>query len=102
MGKLKFNFCNHCKSCKFWNNKQAELEYNGRVGICTCHKWKFGMSNYGDVLLLDRKNRSNKFMGVQRFESQSDIVPIGAVEQSNYCLVTEEEFGCIHHQKGSK
>ena len=88
-----------CESCKFWNNNQAELEYNARVGICTCYKWKFTTTNYGDIMLLDRKNKSDKFMGVQRFESQINEIPFGKVEPSNYCLVTEENFGCIYHKK---
>ena len=88
-----------CESCKFWNNKQAELEYNARAGICTCYKWKFTTTNYGDVMLLDRKNKSDKFMNVQRFESQMNEMPFGKVEPSNYCLVTEENFGCIYHKK---
>lgn len=88
-----------CKTCKHWNNKQAELEYNKRMGICTCYKWKFTTTNYGDIALLDRANRSDKFMGIRRFESQLNEVPFGKVEPSNYCFVTEEGFGCIHHSK---
>lgn len=88
-----------CKTCKHWNNKQSELEYNKRMGICTCYKWRFTTTNYSDVVLLDRGNRSQKFMGVQRFESQLNEIPFGRVEPSQYCLITEETFGCIHHKK---
>jgi len=86
-----------CKTCKSWNNKQSELEYNKRIGICTCHKWKFETDNYGDVMLLDRGNRSDKYMSVQRFESQLNQIPFGKVVPSRYCFVTEEGFGCIYH-----
>jgi hypothetical protein len=48
-------------------------------------------------MLLDRENISKKHTGVQRFESQSIEIPIGDVEKSRYCLVTQEEFGCINH-----
>ena len=88
-----------CKSCKHWNNRQAELEYSTHFGICTCYRWKFTISNAADVVLLDRNNRSEKHMGVQRFENQSNVVPIGKADVSRYCFVTEEEFGCIHHNK---
>ena len=88
-----------CETCKHWNNKQAELEYNERVGICTCYKWKFGTTNYGDIMLLDRNNKSDKFMNVQRFESQLNEIPFGRVTESDYCFVTEEKFGCIYHKK---
>lgn len=37
-------------------------------------------------------------MSVQRFENQSDDKFIGKVETSRYVLVTDENFGCIHHQ----
>ena len=90
-----------CINCKFWNNKQAELGYNAGVGICTCHKWRFGITNYSDIMLLDRNNKSDKYMGVQRFESQFNEIPFGKVSPSNYCFVTDWTFGCIHFN-GSK
>lgn len=79
-----------CSSCKHWNNKQAELEYSQHYGICTCFRWKFTTTNDKDCLLLDRGNRTEKFMGVSRFETQNNQVPIGAVDKSRYCFVTEE------------
>jgi nitrite reductase/ring-hydroxylating ferredoxin subunit len=90
-----------CSTCKHWKSKQAELEYSQFYGICTCYKWKFDTSVTGDCLVLDRENRSKKTMGVQRFETQKNQVPFGVVESSRYCFVTEEEFGCIHHEKQS-
>jgi len=33
---------------------------------------------------------------VHRFESQSDVIPVGRVDGSRYCLVTDEKFGCIN------
>lgn len=97
--KNKESMENRCVSCKYWNNKQAELEYSKNYGICTCYKWKFDITRTGDCVLLDRQNRNIKYMGVNRFESQSETVPICAVENSRYCFVTEEEFGCIHYTK---
>jgi len=85
-----------CKNCKNWKSEQAELDYSPFKGICTCHKWKFSTSEDGDIMLLDRKNLSNKHANVQRYENQSDIIPVGAVESSRYCFVTNEYFGCIH------
>ena len=88
---------NICKNCKNWKSEQAELEYSEFSGICTCPNWKFDVQDDdSDVMLLDRKNRSDKYMGVHRFESQSDVVPIGKVNGSRYCLVTDEKFGCIN------
>jgi hypothetical protein len=87
----------NCKGCKHWKNQQAELEYSTLYGICTCPRWRFEIRNDADVILLDRANRTEKHMGVNRFESQSEVVPIGKVEKSRYCFVTEENFGCIHH-----
>lgn len=89
----------HCKHCRFWKNEQAELEYSAFYGICVCNKWKFSTTDDADVMVLDRNNRSDKYTGVQRFENTSIEVPIGKVDQSQYCLVTEENFGCIHFEK---
>ena len=36
---------------------------------------------------------------VNRFENQNIQVIKGATEKSRYCFVTEEKFGCIHHNK---
>lgn len=88
---------NYCKTCKHWKNQQAELDYSTFNGICTCPMWKFTTERKGDVKVLDRNNRTEKHMGVQRFENQSSVVPIGGVEKSRYVFVTEEKFGCIHH-----
>ena len=88
-----------CKKCKYWNNRQAELEYSTFYGICTCYRWKFTTSSNSDVCLLNRNDLSGKHMNVRRFESQSIEVPIGDVDKSNYCFVTEEGFGCIHFSK---
>ena len=90
---------NKCSSCKHWNNKQSELEYSNNYGICTIWRWKFTISNDADCMVLDRQNRTDKHMGVNRFESQKSEIPIGVVDHSRYCFVTEEEFGCIHHNK---
>jgi hypothetical protein len=89
----------NCQSCKHWNNKQSELEYSNHYGICTCFKWKFTTTNDADCQILDRANRSDKHMGVNRFESQNNHVPIGVTEKSRYCFVTERKFGCIHHSE---
>lgn len=89
----------NCLTCKWWNNKQAQLDYNLHYGICTSSKHKFTTTNVGDAMLLDRANLSGKHMNVSRFENQSDIIPFGATEKSRYCLVTEEKFGCINHEK---
>ena len=90
---------NVCETCKHWKNQQAELEYSKFSGICTCYHWKFSSDNNKDVKVLDRQNVDTvRHLGVQRFESQSNSVPFGAVEKSRYCLVTGDEFGCIHHE----
>jgi len=90
---------NICKNCEYWNGKQAELDYNSRYGICTCFKWEFTTTNDSDLVLLDRAEPSNKYMSVHRFESQKNVIPFGDVNKSNYCLVSEENYGCIHHKK---
>jgi len=38
-------------------------------------------------------------MGVSRFENQNNQVPIGVVDKSRYCFVTDENFGCVHHNE---
>lgn len=88
-----------CKTCKHWKNEQAELDYSSFNGICTCHKWKFDISNYEDIKLLDRSNKTDKHMHVNRFENQNKDVPVGETNASRYCFVTSEGFGCIHHTK---
>jgi hypothetical protein len=83
-----------CKTCKHWNNYQSELDYSKFNGICSCFKWKFNASGPGDdVMVLDRQNRTNKHMGVSRVECLNNEVPI----RSRYCIVTGEDFGCIHY-----
>lgn len=89
-----------CSKCKWWRPKQAELEYSTFYGICTCFKWKFDSSGSGDIRVLDRRSLSQKFMHAHHFESQSNQV--GAVNQSNYCLVTEENFGCVNYEENLK
>ena len=99
MSKEKTNpVMGKCATCKHWKNNQAELDYNKFKGICVNPLWKFDINNTGDIMILDRANRSDKFMGVNRFESVSTTVPIGKVTESRYCLVTDEAFGCVHHQ----
>ncbi len=88
-----------CLTCKHWNNRQAELEYSKFDGICNCFAWKFHRMNESDCKVLDRENRTEKHMGVNRFESVSNVVPFGKVEASRYVLVTASGFGCIHHEK---
>lgn len=97
--KKEKNSAMRCADCKHWNNKQAELEYSKYYGICTSIRWKFSTTNDSDCCVLDRDNRSDKFKGVQRFETQNDQVPIGAVNKSRYCFVTEENFGCVNFEK---
>lgn len=91
-----------CNKCKWWRPKQAELEYSTFYGICTCFKWKFDTRGDSDVRVLDRKNLSTKLMHAHHFESQSNQIPYGAVNQSIYCLVTEENFGCVNYEEDSK
>jgi hypothetical protein len=86
-----------CLTCKHWKNNQSELGYVSNSGICTSDKLRFTTTNYQSAYLLDRKNISDKYKGVQRFENTSSEVPIGKVERSQYCLVTDSEFGCINH-----
>lgn len=85
-----------CKNCKNWRPKQAELEYASFYGICTCSVWKFQTFDQPDICILDRKNLSGKYMNVQRFENQNANVPIGSINKSQYCFVTNENFGCIN------
>jgi hypothetical protein len=90
-----------CSNCKNWKPKQAELDYNKFYGICTSHIWKFVSADSPDIRVLDRKNPSGKFMNVHTFENKSKEVPIGEVRKSQYCFVTNENFGCVNyeHQK---
>lgn len=87
-----------CKNCRNWKSEQSELDYDTFHGFCTCSEWKFKTVGTIDVRVFDRLNRSEKYMGTNHFESQSSIVPIGQVERSRYCLVTNKNFGCINHQ----
>lgn len=90
---------NLCKNCSHWKNKQSELGYSTFYGICTCYHWKFKISDNPDIKVLDRANKSGKSMNVHTFENQSNVVPFGQVERSQYCFVTNEEFGCINFKK---
>ena len=88
---------NKCKTCRHWKNEQSELGYYKGEGICTCFKWKFNSNSDGDVMVLDRQNRADNDKGTRRFENQNHTIPIGQIEKSRYCFVTDENFGCIHH-----
>ena len=96
---MKKNEIKTCKSCSCWKNEQSELEYSKYSGICTSHQLKFDTGKTNAATVFDRANRSTKHMGVHRFENRSNEIPIGDVERSLYLLVTEEDFGCIHHEK---
>lgn len=86
-----------CSDCKHWKSKQAELEYSKFHGICTCYKMNFSINGDDDIMVLDRKNLEPiKHMGIQRFETVNNLVPIGKVNESRYCLVTDEGFFCKH------
>lgn len=87
-----------CKSCIHWKPEQSELEYSRNAGICTCHKWSFCPTSDAGCMVLDRNNPSSKYMRVHRFESQKIEIPIGKPERSQYCFVTDENFGCIHQE----
>lgn len=90
-----------CSKCKHWKNEQSELEYSKFYGICTHHNLKFSVARPRptDVVVLDRDNITEKHMGVNRFENQSNVVPIGRAERSRYCFVTNEYFGCVNFEK---
>ena len=89
-----------CKDCKYWHNKQSELDYDKDYGICVCYNHKFNSDGaLNDCVVLDRRNLSDKYMSVSRYENTSIDVPIGKVEKSRYCLVTGYNFGCIHYRK---
>lgn len=94
----KLKMMNNCKNCKHWKSQQAELDYSQFYGICTNSKLKFTITGSSDCVVLDRKNRNTTHMGVHRFENQSNVVPYGKVEPSQYCFVTEEKFGCINFE----
>ena len=88
---------NKCKNCISWKNNQSELEYCKHSGICVSHKLKFETDNYQSAYLLDRANRHEvKHKGVRRFQNTSNVVRFGKVERSQYCLVTDSDFGCIN------
>jgi hypothetical protein len=87
-----------CKTCICWKNKQSELDYINNEGICTSGVNRFDVRGEGDVKVLDRSNRTDKFMGVQRFENRQITIGVGSnVEHSRYLLITEENYGCINH-----
>ena len=88
-----------CNTCKYWKTGQAALHFSPFYGICVCYKWKFTTGSEDDIRIFDRKNLSGKHMDTHTFESTSIEVPIGAVDSSRYCFVTEMGFGCIHHKK---
>lgn len=92
-----------CKTCKHWKKEQAELGYSKFDGICTAKNWEYKFDNNSSAKVLDRQNRSQAHTGTHVFEFQHDMAPLIAVpEKSRYCLVTQDEFGCIHHQENSK
>jgi hypothetical protein len=72
------------------------MDYDKHSGICSCHKIRFSIQGAGYISILDRENPSKYWNKVHHPESQSNEVPIGTVNKSRYCLVTEEKFCCIY------
>jgi hypothetical protein len=93
----------NCKTCRHWKNEQSELGYDTFNGICTCYKWRYNSNGDGDVMIYDRENKhpthTNKS---HRLENQNHQIPVGSPERSRYCLVTDEKFGCVHHESKDK
>lgn len=69
------------------------------VGICVSPKLKFNTENGCSANVLDRLTPTNKFNNIHTFENVSDQIPIGQVEKSRYCLITNEDFECINFTK---
>lgn len=92
----------NCKNCKYWKNEQAELEYNKFSGICVSPELRFNTTTGRSATVLDRSNPSGKYHRTHSLENVSKEIPIGQVESSRYCLVTEETFGCINFTKITK
>jgi hypothetical protein len=89
---------NLCKTCAHWKTEQADLEYAKDRGICTSPQHGYTIDNESACMVLDRHNRSDAHTGVQRFEYQSNQIPFGKPVKSRYCLVTDDAYGCIHHE----
>lgn len=89
----------NCKNCKYWKNEQAETDYNKFIGICVSPELKFNTTNGLSAAVLDRNKTSSKFHKCHTFENVSKEIPIGEVQHSNYCLVTNEDFGCVNFTK---
>jgi len=92
----------HCKNCKYWKNEQAETDYNKFIGICVSPELKFNIETGISASVLDRSKESKKFHKCHTFENVSAKVPVGEVQHSNYCLVTNEDFGCVNFTKKIK
>lgn len=85
----------NCKNCTHWKPEQAELGYTIFYGFCTCYKWKSNV----DIRVLDRNNLSDIWGSTNSFETQGPDIPYGIVVKSQYCLVTNEKFGCINFKE---
>ena len=86
----------NCKECKYWKTEQSELDYSKYVGICVSPEIKFNTQTGCSVVVLDRDNPSGKYHRTHSLENVSKEIPIEQVESSRYCLVTDENFGCIN------
>lgn len=84
----------NCKNCKNWKSEQSELHYSKDYGICVCKEWKFTSAGSIGIRVLDRQNKSGKYMDVHSFESYQNVAN---VDKSRYAFVTYERFCCIHH-----
>ena len=89
----------NCKTCKYWKTEQSELDYSKYVGICVSPELRFNTIKGCSVVVLDRDNPSNTYNHTHTLENISKEIPVGQVESSRYCLVTDENFGCINFTK---
>lgn len=73
-----------CKTCKFWKNKQRDLDYSAEYGICT------GLKEYGDESQVKIKPHEEFNLTVAYKYSNADET----LKEHEYELCTYKNFGC--------
>lgn len=89
-----------CKTCHHWRNEQRLLNYSKSNGVCLNPVFKFNTANGRLIGVLDVQNiRDQEVVSGVCSHNVETMAITGPIAFSRYLLQTNENFGCIYHEK---
>jgi hypothetical protein len=88
-----------CETCVHWKNKQRLLNYWKNTGFCTNVKFKFNTVTGRLVGVIDTENLVDQKKVPGNPSHDIETIMTASTSFSRYILTTEEDFGCIYHEK---